>query len=824
MNHYLIIGSGISGAAAAFELARQGHQVHLIESSPTIGGAVLGYSCKATDECSRCGVCVAHTQLSDTVRDEHIITSVGVSIQSVMNTGEHLDIDIIRKNPAISYHACTTCDTCVRACPEQCITKIQRAEFIQYRLDYEKCRLHQGKPCSICADACPTNTITAQTPTTEMTLSGDAVLIATGHAPYDATRKIRLGYGRLNNVMTGVEAEEILGKQMLLGEPAERIAFVQCVGSRDPHIGRNYCSSVCCAYALRLARIIKHRSPETEITIYYIDIQHFDKTFTLFRKSVEESGVRFSRGVPFSVEQSSRGTLKLHIENMNGETSIVEYDRVVLSVGMGPAENSDRLLSLFKLEQDAFGFFSSSLPNVFVSGTCKEPLSIPDSMASARSAALEMLYAANGSSAGSVRTESLASGASADSTRSESFETQQFPLQQGVLVVGGGFAGMTTAKEIQRFGYTVTVIDQSEQPGGVLQNVRADLFPHKWPFSPEIVSGVRVLTESALTGLTGNLGNFSACVQTPDGEKTVPCGAIVVASGIRLPTEVSQSSHIISMTEIELALADLVKRRGVRSIGLLLDMNRDENMASMEIALKLAKDIQQRQRFQAYLFCRDVRVAAKNLELLYDEAREMGVNIVKYDGTPSLHITERGVMVSYHDAILRQDMTLYCDRIGLSPFSFAAGVQAQFTEMTGLSFDRYGQLQENNIHLFPEQTNRPGIFVVGACRGQSYIPRLIDEAKSTALAIHQLLSQKSLEVELSNAVIDPDKCVLCLTCLRSCPHKAIRINHEEGAAESIPEACQKCGICAGECPAKAIELPAYTDTLILKQVNDRDFT
>ena len=390
MSKYLIIGAGISGCTAAEELAKQGNDVELIELHSTVGGAVLGYACKATDECSRCGVCVAHTRLHDSLKVRRIKTFTGASVSSVSNNGEHIEAVIFQKHPSISYHECIFCDACVSVCPEHSITKIQRGELVQYSIDYTTCLLHQGKPCTICADACPTHAIFSQTETTERTCSADAVLIATGHEPYDASKKVRFGYDRIKNVMTGIEAEDILSRQTYLGSPSDNIAFIQCVGSRDPQIGRNYCSSVCCAYALRLAHIIKHRNINTSITIYYIDIQNFDKTFTLFRKSVEESGVRFVRGIPFSVEQSSTGRLKLHIENIDGEDTIVEHDIVVLSVGMGPGVDSERLASLFDLKRDEFGFLSSSLPNVFVSGTCKEPLSISDSMAFARATAIEM--------------------------------------------------------------------------------------------------------------------------------------------------------------------------------------------------------------------------------------------------------------------------------------------------------------------------------------------------------------------------------------------------------------------------------------------------
>jgi heterodisulfide reductase subunit A len=142
---------------------------------------------------------------------------------------------------------------------------------------------------------------------------------------------------------------------------------------------------------MRLARVVKYRNPDTPVTIYYIDFQNFDKTFTLFKKSVEESGVRFVRGIPFNIEQSgSSEKLRLRIENMNGEDTIVEHDVVVLSVGMGSAIESEKVAELFALTRDGFGFFSSPSPQVFVSGTCKEPLSIPDSMAASRAIAVEM--------------------------------------------------------------------------------------------------------------------------------------------------------------------------------------------------------------------------------------------------------------------------------------------------------------------------------------------------------------------------------------------------------------------------------------------------
>jgi heterodisulfide reductase subunit A len=396
-----------------------------------------------------------------------------------------------------------------------------------------------------------------------------------------------------------------------------------------------------------------------------------------------------------------------------------------------------------------------------------------------------------------------------------SFEIKKVPLQQSVLVIGGGIAGLSVAQEIHHCGYATTIVEQTDQSGG-------QIFPD---LSAE---GIEVFSKSSLLEFTGNIGDFFARINTPAGEKTVRCGVVILASGTPgLSIELSNileiagqsgSAHIFSIFDVELAIADLVKRKNVRSIGLILDMERDETKASTEMALKLAQNIQHQKRYQASLFCRDVHVAAKDLERLYDDVREAGVNIIKYDGQIVLTETEKGVVITYADSILRQEMTVYCDRVGVSPFGLAVPADTGLAEMFGISTDAYGQMQANNIHLFPAQTNRPGIFVVGSCRGQPYLPQIMTEAKAVALEVHALLSQKSLEVELSNAVVDADKCVLCLTCIRSCPHKAMQINRTKGAAESIPEVCQKCGICAGECPAKAIELPRYSDNILIALV------
>lgn len=395
MNKFLILGSGISGSTAGLELAELGHNVELVESGSLFGGKVLDYCCKATDECSKCGVCVAHTHIHNAVTHPSVHLTTGATVDSVTNTGNKVTLQIERKNPVIDYRTCTGCGECVDVCPQNCITEYRRGEIVQYGIDYNACLLHQGEECHACVNACPHGAVEAKGPATKLTLTGDGVLVATGHDPFPAAKKPRYGYERLRKVFTGVEAEQLLTHQDYLTAKDEDVAFIQCVGSRDPQIGRNYCSAVCCSYALRIARMLKYRNPDASVTIYYIDIQNFDKNFTRFRRQLVDMGVRFVRGVPFKVEELKSGRLKVLREDPDASSSgegesIVEHDAVVLSIGLGPMENAEEVAEQFGLNRNAFGFFTSETQNVFVSGTCKAPMSIPESITAAKATALEM--------------------------------------------------------------------------------------------------------------------------------------------------------------------------------------------------------------------------------------------------------------------------------------------------------------------------------------------------------------------------------------------------------------------------------------------------
>lgn len=289
------------------------------------------------------------------------------------------------------------------------------------------------------------------------------------------------------------------------------------------------------------------------------------------------------------------------------------------------------------------------------------------------------------------------------------------------------------------------------------------------------------------------------------------CGAVVVCSGAGtsgIGRALFDSDRVMSFTDLDAAMERFSRKDRPRSVGLVLDMNVEETRAGTETALVFALRLREEYRCEVFLFCREVRVAARHLENLYDRARDIGVSIIKYEGEINLEPSENEVLISTRDSLLGEELAVACHIAGISPYGLGVSADRELVNILGIGTDSLEQMQDNNIHLFPELTNRPGIFIAGACRGRYYLPEIISDAKVAALGVHSLLSQKHLVVELTNAVVDANKCALCLTCVRICPHGAMIVDQEKRAAASLPEVCQKCGVCIGECPGSAIELPA----------------
>jgi heterodisulfide reductase subunit A len=329
-----VIGAGVAGLACALELIHAGHSVVVVERDSAPGGHTAKYCCKATDGCRVCGACRFEALLEEFCAQERSELLLRTTLDIVERIGEDFRITLTRDTDS-----------------GRSVLKAQVS----------------------------------------------AVVLACGFKPFDPAEKPRFGYGTVPGVITGLELDSMLrdgpknGKS--LPQRLNKIAFIQCVGSRDPKIGRNYCSRVCCGYAFHLARLLKSRFPSTDASIFYMDAQTFARSFD--RELAEaQSELRLIRAIPGGVHATEDGRAELVYQSADDRRVTESFDLVVLSVGISPDPSHAALGALFEVGLNEDGFLGGNAdsvetrtPGVFTAGTVQGPKSIADSISHAYSAA-----------------------------------------------------------------------------------------------------------------------------------------------------------------------------------------------------------------------------------------------------------------------------------------------------------------------------------------------------------------------------------------------------------------------------------------------------
>jgi heterodisulfide reductase subunit A2 len=218
-------------------------------------------------------------------------------------------------------------------------------------------------------------------------VDASAVVLATGFSPFDPNLKPQFAYGRVPGVSTALELESRIRADSW-DEDVRKLAFIQCVGSRDQRVGNNYCSRVCCAYALRLGRLLKNRFPEIDIALFYMDVQSFDRNSDIRLRAAQEE-MRMVRAIPSQIRESRDGKPEIVYHGPADERIIEEFDVVALSVGMTPGKSSRLMGELFGIQATRDGFVAHQSCNqgLFPAGTVAGPLSIAESISSGMLAA-----------------------------------------------------------------------------------------------------------------------------------------------------------------------------------------------------------------------------------------------------------------------------------------------------------------------------------------------------------------------------------------------------------------------------------------------------
>jgi len=326
----------------------------------------------------------------------------------------------IRLRPRyIDADKCTACGLCTKYCPKHLtdsynegldITRPIHIDYPQavpatYFIDPSACMHIQHGTCKICVPVCRSRAIDFSQKPTEREISVGAVIVAPGfgRVPDEALEKY--SYGRHPDVVTSLEFERLLnpsgpfqGEVRCLSDKRhpKKIAFIQCVGSRDLGCDNGYCSSVCCMYAIKEAMVAKEHDPDCEITIYYMDLRTQGKDFDAARTRAEEHfGIKFVRSRVAEVVDWGEKGLKLTCSTLDGGHHFEQFDMVVLSVGLDAPADAKKIADMTGIELNSFDFASTStfaplettVKGITVAGAFQGPKDIPESVTQSSAAA-----------------------------------------------------------------------------------------------------------------------------------------------------------------------------------------------------------------------------------------------------------------------------------------------------------------------------------------------------------------------------------------------------------------------------------------------------
>jgi len=421
----LVVGGGIAGIQAALEIANSGNKVYLVEREPSIGGHMIQLD--KTFPTLDCSACILTPKMSDVGSHPDIELMTYSEVEEVSGYVGNFKVRVRKKARYVDEEKCTSCGVCQEKCPWKAPSEFdagigeRKAIYIPFPqavpnipvIDTETCVYFKTGKCRACEKFCEAEAIDFEQDDQYMELEVGNIIVATGYDVFDPSPITQYGYGRYDNVLTGIEFERMCnatgptGGNIVLkdGSAPESIAIIHCVGSRDKHY-HAYCSRVCCMYALKFAHLITEKT-DAEVYQMYIDMRCFGKAYEEFYERIAEEGVKFIRGkvsevTDQAISEEEKGKLILVVEDtLLGSMVRVPADMVILSTAIEARSDAEQVVRLFSLSRSADGFFLERHPKldpvatmtdgIQVIGCCQGPKDIPDTVAQASAGAARVL-------------------------------------------------------------------------------------------------------------------------------------------------------------------------------------------------------------------------------------------------------------------------------------------------------------------------------------------------------------------------------------------------------------------------------------------------
>jgi heterodisulfide reductase subunit A len=409
----MVVGGGVAGVQAALDLSALGYKVYLIEKSAAIGGVMARLD--KTFPTNDCSLCILAPKLVEAGRDVNIeILTKSELLELSGEPGRF--IARVKKQPRyIDEEICNGCGQCTLYCLKEIgdeynedlrTTHAAHIDYSQavptsYHIDPKSCLKLNHQTCGLCAVVCRAGAIRFDDREEVLDLSIGAVVLAPGFGRVKEEVLRSYGWGKFTDVLTAFEHERLMcasgptgGEIVRISDKKhpKKIAFLQCIGSRDETCGNNYCSSVCCMYAIKQATLAREHDPDAEITLFYMDVRTHGKGFDAAReRAIDENNFRVIYARPPRVEDVFGGGLLLTWAEDSGKHCFEKFDMVVLSQGLEAPDDAEQLARAAGIDLNRYQFAASdsytplatSRPGVFVIGAFQGPKDIPDSVTQA---------------------------------------------------------------------------------------------------------------------------------------------------------------------------------------------------------------------------------------------------------------------------------------------------------------------------------------------------------------------------------------------------------------------------------------------------------
>ncbi|MFH2070156.1 MAG: CoB--CoM heterodisulfide reductase iron-sulfur subunit A family protein [Elusimicrobiota bacterium] len=416
----LVIGGGIAGIQSALDIANSGYEVVIVEKSPSIGGRMSQLS--ETFPTLDCSQCILTPKMVECGQHPKIKVQTYSEVESVDGYLGNFNVKIKVKPAYLDRKKCTGCGVCIEKCPAKTLSEFdtmlgkRKAIYTPFPqavpnkpvIDKENCLYFTKGICKTCEKVCSVGAIDFTQKDFIIEEKVGAIVVATGYGLLAKERLGEYGYGKYPDVIDGLQFERLLsasgpssGKVIRPsdGNVPKEIVFIQCAGSRDPEHGVAYCSKICCMYTAKHATLYKHRVPDGNASVFYIDIRSGGKGFEEFVQKIQEHDmVTYYRGKVSKVYQKSgvhgtdgRKIVVKGVDTLTGENITIHADLVVLATAVLPDPGTKDIARKLKIATDRDGFLTEAHPKlrpvesltagIFLAGCAQGPKDIPETVA-----------------------------------------------------------------------------------------------------------------------------------------------------------------------------------------------------------------------------------------------------------------------------------------------------------------------------------------------------------------------------------------------------------------------------------------------------------